>query len=89
MYPDFNTMTPEVKKLLLSVTKNKRKVMETLTTKDYIKITNLMIVIYCGMFGIDPTIKLLINQNFNAKQIIELGLNKTNVQKLFKEMKGK
>ena len=63
--------------------------METLTTKDYIRITNLMIVIYCGLFGIDPTIKLLINQNFNAKQIIELGLNKTNVQKLFKEMKGK
>jgi Mor family transcriptional regulator len=25
MYADFNTMTPEVKKLLLSITKNKRK----------------------------------------------------------------
>jgi hypothetical protein len=63
--------------------------METLTAKDYMRISNLMIVIYCGLFGTDPTIKLLINQNFNAKQIIELGLNKTNVQKLFKELKGK
>ena len=63
--------------------------METLTAKDYIRITNLMIVIYCGLFGNDATIKLLINQDFNAKQIIELGFNKTNVQKLFKEMKGK
>jgi hypothetical protein len=87
MYPDFNTMTPEVKKILLSITE--RKTMETLTAKDYMRISNLMIVIYCGLFGIDPTIKLLINQDFNAKQIIELGLNKTNVQKLFKEMKGK
>jgi hypothetical protein len=41
------------------------------------------------LFGNDATIKLLINQDFNAKQIIELGFNKTNVQKLFKEMKGK
>jgi hypothetical protein len=89
MYPDFNTTTPKVKKLLLSVTKNKKKVIKTLTIKDYIKITNLMIVIYCGLFGTDPTIKLLINQNFKAEQIIALGLNKTNVQKLFKEMKGK
>jgi hypothetical protein len=87
MYPDFNTMTPEVKKILLSITE--RRTMETLTAKDYMRISNLMIVIYCGLFGIDPTIKLLINQDFNAKQIIELGLNKTNVQKLFKEMKGK
>jgi hypothetical protein len=68
---------------------NDRKFMKTLTAKDYIRITNLMIVIYCGLFGTDPTIKLLINQNFNAKQIIELGLNKTDVQKLFKELKGK
>jgi hypothetical protein len=68
---------------------NERKFMKTLTAKDYIRITNLMIVIYCGLFGTDATIKLLINQDFNAKQIIELGFNKTNVQKLFKEIKGK
>jgi hypothetical protein len=63
--------------------------MKTLTTKDYIRITNLMIIIYCGLFGNDATIKLLINQDFNTKQIIELGFNKTDVEKLFKEIKGK
>ena len=62
--------------------------MKTLTAKDYIRITNLMLVIYCGLFGTDPTIKLLINQDFKAKQIIELGFDKTNVKKLFKELKG-
>jgi hypothetical protein len=62
--------------------------MKTLTTKDYIRITNLMIVIHCGLFGTDSIIKLLINQDFNAKQIIELGFDKTNVQKLLKELKG-
>jgi hypothetical protein len=68
---------------------NERKFMKTLTTKDYIRITNLMIIIYCGLFGNDATIKLLINQDFNTKQIIELGFNKTDVEKLFKEIKGK
>jgi hypothetical protein len=63
--------------------------MKTLTTKDYIRITNLMIIIYCGLFGNDATIKLFINQDFNTKQIIELGFNKTDVEKLFKEIKGK